>query len=119
MGCPSMQFYPSMHLGRGVVYPCMHLGRGVCGQGSCGEQWVSGQRPLKRSARILLECILVWHNFCRKLHENEKNISLGGSSFQIGHWFVRYGYRKYYNCSDVVVINYCTRQGSRYNNKVE
>ena len=30
-------------------------------------------RPsLQRTVRILLEYILVWHNICRKLHENEK-----------------------------------------------
>ena len=32
----------------------------------------------KRAVRILLQCILVWHNFCRKLHENEKHWTQGG-----------------------------------------
>ena len=27
----------------------------------------------KRAVRIPLECILVWQDFCRKLHENERN----------------------------------------------
>ena len=32
----------------------------------------------ERAVRILLECILIWHNFCRKLHENEKGDWEGG-----------------------------------------
>ena len=27
----------------------------------------------ERPVRILLECIIVWHIFCRKLHENERD----------------------------------------------
>ena len=28
---------------------------------------------LQQTVRILLQCILVWHNFCQKLYENFKN----------------------------------------------
>ena len=31
------------------------------------------RRPLQRTVRILLECILVWQDFCWKLQENERN----------------------------------------------
>ena len=36
---------------------------------------------LLRAVHILLECILVWHNFCRKLHENEKNWNESGRAY--------------------------------------
>ena len=32
-----------------------------------------GRRLLQQMVRILLECILVWQDFCRNLHENERN----------------------------------------------
>ena len=32
------------------------------------ERWL-----LLRTVRILLECILIWQDFCRKLYENERN----------------------------------------------
>ena len=55
-----------------------------------GEDWLTGGswtdphdndiqlQPLQRSVRILLECILVLYIFCRKLHENEKKVPMGG-----------------------------------------
>ena len=36
------------------------------------EQCMLEDTGNKRAVRILLECILVWLNFCRKLHENKK-----------------------------------------------
>ena len=32
---------------------------------------------MARSVCILLECFFVWHNFCRKLDENEKQLDWG------------------------------------------
>ena len=34
----------------------------------------------EREVRILLECILVWHTFCWKLHENEKKWNVSPSA---------------------------------------
>ena len=35
-------------------------------------------RPLRRTVCILLECILVWQEFCQKLHDNERNWTTRG-----------------------------------------
>ena len=48
------------------------------GPGTLPEIW-----PLLRTVRILLECILVWHIFCRKLHENENNWKGKGCTFHL------------------------------------
>ena len=39
-----------------------------------------GPHPGEYAVRILLECILVWEEFCRKLHENEMNWTEWGVS---------------------------------------
>ena len=47
------------------------------------------RRLLLRTVRILLECILVWYNFCQKLYENEKNNwtrEASPSPSRICHW---------------------------------
>ena len=52
-----------MHLGRhppGQTYPSMHLGRHPPGQTYASMHWGRyPRRPLQRTVRILLECILV------------------------------------------------------------
>ena len=83
--------------GRGVGIPACHaghmtsLGEGCPGPGpgvsrhrpgGCVSQHALRQTPpsrrlLLRAVRILLACILVWHKFCQKLHENEnKNVEI-------------------------------------------
>ena len=37
------------------------------------RQTPPNRRLLLRAVRILLKCIVVWYNFCRKLHASEKN----------------------------------------------
>ena len=53
-----------------------------------GEQTPSGSRRQhtvnERPVRILLECILVWYNFCRKLHEKEKKLTKKGARIPRG-----------------------------------
>ena len=62
----------------GGVYSSMHLGRGMWTGGGCGclggvgvqGVYTPPRWPLKRTACILLECILVLQDIWRKLHEN-------------------------------------------------
>ena len=43
------------------------------GQTPPGQPPPNSRRLLLRTVRILLECILVWQDFCRKLPESERN----------------------------------------------
>ena len=48
------------------------------GAGTPPEQCMLGDTGNKRAVRILLECILVYQNVCRKLHENSLADPQGG-----------------------------------------
>ena len=50
-----------------------HVWQGdVHGRGACVVWQIPRDTVNERTVRILLECILVWHAFCRKLYENER-----------------------------------------------
>ena len=60
-----------VHGARGCMVPGSAWFQGEC-MVPGGAWWRPPRRLLLRTVRILLESILVWHNFCQKLHE--KNV---------------------------------------------
>ena len=58
---------------------CLLLG-GAWSQGGCLVETPLPGRLLLRVVRILLECILVWQDYCGKPHENERQWTERGVS---------------------------------------
>ena len=73
------------------------------------------QEQTVRPVRILLECILVWYNFCRKLHEHEINCTERGRVSLVPplRSAVEFGIRVNHCLEQIWLLGICGSKGAR------